>query len=122
MGKQTMSEERRATLSIGLWFLSAIVLAALFIASAAQGALTSAHVALASVILILATVGTISIWRMKDSETQSEKTKRRRVDSLIDDLSDDELAELKHRLTGRDSDRENLMDYLGDDGEIRQQR
>lgn len=115
-----MSEERRATLMIGLWFLSAIVLAALFIASAAQGALTSAHVALASIILTLATVGTISIGRMQDSETRNEKTKRNR--SLLDDLSDDDLAELKHRLTVGDSKPESIADYLGDDGEIRQRR
>lgn len=117
-----MSEERRGVLTIGLWFLSAIVLAALFIAAAAQGALTSAHVALASVMLTLATGGTISIWRMKDGETQNEKTKRRGLDNLLRDLSDDELAELKHRLIDGGTDKENIKDYLEDDGEIRQRR
>lgn len=118
-----MSEENQGILTIALWFLSAIVLAALFIAAAAQGELTSAHVALASVMLILATIGTVTIWRMKKTETgetQEEKAKRRRLDNLINDLNDEELAELKHRLTGNDTQEENLMDYLGDDGEIRQ--
>jgi hypothetical protein len=112
--------ETRATLTIGLWFLSAIVLAALFIAAAAQGALTSSHVALASVMLTLATVGTITIWRMKDSESQSEKTKRRRLDNIIEDLSDDELDELKNRLKDNSIEKTNITHYLDDDGEIRQ--
>ena len=64
-----MSEENQGILTIALWFLSAIVLAALFIAAAAQGELTSAHVALASVMLILATIGTVTIWRMKKTHT-----------------------------------------------------
>ncbi|MFN8374795.1 MAG: hypothetical protein U0694_18190 [Anaerolineae bacterium] len=117
-----MSERIRGNLTMGLWFLSAIVLTALFIASAAQGELTSAHVTLASVMLALATIGTISIWRMKDSETFEEKTKRRRLDNLLDNLSDDELAELKQRLTSGDSNGDAVMSYLGDDGELRQRR
>ncbi len=114
--------EQRGTLTIGLWFLSAIVLAALFIASGMQGELTSAHLAFASVLLALATGGTIAVWRMKDGETQEEKTKRRRLDSLLHDLSDDELAELKDRLTSGDPGIEIMMDYLDDDGEIMQRR
>lgn len=117
-----MSEERRATLTIGLWFLFAIVLAALFIAAAAQGELTTMHAALASAMIVLATIGTISIWRMKDSETQQEKSKRRNLDTLLHDLSDDELDELKHRLTDEDFDNKHLMTYLDDDGEIRHRR
>ncbi|MBL8152679.1 MAG: hypothetical protein JNM70_00730 [Anaerolineae bacterium] len=117
-----MSEERRGALTMFLWFLSAIVLAALFIAAGLQGDLTSAHVALAAVLLFLATVGTITVWRMKDSETQPEKAKGRRLDSLLRDLSDDELIELKHRLAAVDSDQESMADYLDDDGEIRQRR
>jgi len=117
-----MSEEIRGTLTIGLWFLSAIVLAALFLAAGLQGELTSAHVALASVMLVLATGGTISIWRMKDGETQNEKSKRRHLDSLLRDLSEDDLVELEHRLIDRNSDKESIMDYLDDDGEIRQRR
>lgn len=114
-----MNEDNRGILTIGLWFLSTIVLAALFIAAAAQGELTATHAALASVIIGLVTIGTISIWRMKDSETQQEKMKRRNLDSLLHDLSDDELAELKHRLMGEDSDGEVIMTYLEGDGEIR---
>jgi hypothetical protein len=117
-----VSEERRGILTIGLWFLSAIVLAALFIAAAAQGELTPLHAALASVMLALATIGTVSILRMKDSETQPEKAKRGHLASLLDDLTDDELAELKHRLTGNDSDNEDIATYLDDDGEIRHRR
>ncbi|GEM_PF-3492526 len=117
-----MNEERRATLTIGLWFLSAIVLAALFISAAAQGNLTSSHTELATILLILATGGTFAIWRMKDLQMTEEKTKRRRLDNLLHDLSDDELTELKNRLVGDDARLGSITNYLGDDGEIKQQR
>lgn len=113
-----MDQESRGNLTLGLWFLSAVVLAALFIAAAAQGDLTSAHVALAVVMLTLATAGTVAIWRWQ-GEAEEEKAKRRRLDVLLHDLSDDELAELKHRLTGGDSDKAYVLD---DDGELRRSR
>lgn len=117
-----MTDDQRSTLTITLWFLSAIVLAALFIAAAIQGELTAAHVAFASVLLLLATSGSVAIWRMKADETQPEKAKGRRLDSLLRDLSDDDLLELKHRLSAVDSDQQTLTEYLEDDGEIRQRR
>lgn len=114
-----MSEESRSTLTFVLWLFSAIVLAALFISAAAQGELTTAHVALASVILALAVVGTPYILRMTDSE---DKPKRRRIDKLIDGLNDDELVELKRRLADVSDDEGPLLDYVGDDGELVRRR
>jgi membrane protein implicated in regulation of membrane protease activity len=115
-----MSEESRSTLTFVLWLFSAIVLAALFISAAAQGELTPAHVALASVILALAVAGTPYILRMKEGDAQQEKSKRR-IDGLINNLNDDELVELKRRLADVE-DEAPLADYVGDDGELVRRR
>jgi hypothetical protein len=117
-----MSEESRATLTFVLWLFSAIVLGALFISATAQGELTPAHVFLASVILTLAVVGTPYILRQRDGETEQAKAKRRRIDSLLCDLSDEELTELKHRLSDADDSVETLAASLGDDGELVRRR
>ena len=113
-----MSEESRSTLTFVLWLFSAIVLGALFISAAAQGELTPAHVFLASVILTLAVVGTPYILRQREGETEQAKAKRRRIDSLLRDLNDDELVELKQRLSDGDYSVESIADSLGDDGEL----
>src|SRR5690554_515211 len=97
-----MSEESRSTLTFILWLFSAIVLGTLFISAAAQDELTPGHVFLATMILTLAVIGTPYILRMKDSEAEAEKSKRRRLDNLLRDLSDEELAELKDRLSDRE--------------------
>ena len=111
-----MTEESRSTLTFALWLFTGVVLVALFISAAAQGELTPAHVVLASVLLGLAVVGTPLILRMKASD---EKPKRR-VDALLDNLSDDDLLELKRRLA--DVEDEPLADYVGDDGELVRRR
>jgi hypothetical protein len=113
-----MSDENRATLTIALWFLCAISLVALFISAAAQGELTPAHLVLAFTLLVLAVTGTPFILRLKGSETQQEKTKRHRVESVLRDMSDEELTELKRRLSDIDSNEEAIVTALGDDGEM----
>jgi hypothetical protein len=114
-----MSEESRSTLVFVLWLFSAIVLGALFISAAAQGELTPGHIGLAIVILALAVVGTPYIIRQRDeSDTGREKAKRRRLDSLLRDLDDDELVELKRRLSEANAGEDTVVDYVGDDGEL----
>ena len=117
-----MSEESRSTLTFVLWLFSAIVLGALFISAAAQGELTPGHVFLAVVILTLAVVGTPYILRQTDSETEQAKAKRRRIDSLLRGMSDEELIELKQRLSEGDYSVETIADSLGDDGELVRRR
>ncbi len=109
-----MSEESRSTLTFVLWLFIGVVLVALFISAAAQGELTAGHLAFASVLLTLAVVGTPFILRMKGND---EKPKRR-VDALLDNLSDDDLLELKRRLSDVDEE----PHYLGDDGELVRRR
>lgn len=113
-----MSEDNRTALTGALWFFSALALVALFISAAAQGELTPGHILLAFVILGLAIAGTPFLLRWTDSETQQEKTKRQRIDSLIRDMSDEELIELKQRLSDGDYSQETILGNLGDDGEL----
>jgi hypothetical protein len=114
----SMSEDTRATLTGVLWFFSAVALVGLFISAAAQGELTAAHLALAFTILALAIIGTPYLLRWKDSGTEQEKAKRERIDSLLRDMSDDDLAELKRRLSDVDaSDKISVDSLIGDDGE-----
>jgi hypothetical protein len=111
-----MTEETRATLTGGLWFFSMLALVALFISAAAQGELTLAHVLLAAVILGLAIAGTPYLLNFKGAD--AEKSKRRRIDSLLSDQSDENLIELKQRLSDVDAgDKVSVDSLLGDDGE-----
>ena len=93
-----------------------------FISAAAQGMLTPGHIALALVILALASVGTIYLWRQTDGEAQPAKAKRERMDNLLRDLSAEELLDLRQRLTDGDLSEATAADYLGDDGELVQRR
>lgn len=53
------------------------------------------------------------------SMNRSEKRKRARIDTMIQDMSDDELYELRQRLQDRSYDEDILYDsVIGDDGEI----
>ena len=117
-----MSEETRGTLFIGLWFLSAVVLAALFISAAAQGELTPGHMVLAFVVLALAVAGTLFVSSMQHADVQETKAKRRRIDTLLHNLDDDDIAELKRRLSDVDNHKTSLSDYVGDDGELKLRR
>ncbi len=113
-----MSEEIRGSLIGGLWFFSAVVLAALFISAGAQGELTRGHFILAFVILGLAVGGTVFFWLRQDDDTLPAKAKRNRIDNLLRDMNDVELLELKQRLTDGDFHDVSILDYMGDDGEL----
>lgn len=59
--------------------------------------------------------------RTKDTARmiKSEKRKRERIDTMIRDMSDDELYELRQRLQDGSYDDDSLYDHvIGDDGEI----
>lgn len=114
-----MSEENRATLIGALWFISAVVLGALFVSAAAQGDLTSAHILLALLIIGLAVAGTVRLLNMKDS-TEQAKAKRERVDRFLHDLSEEELLDLKRLLSN--DDEKPISHYMGDDGELELRR
>jgi hypothetical protein len=111
-----MSE--RAYLTSMSWFLSALVLGALFISAAAQGELTAGHVGIAAVILTLVVIATPFLLRSKSSETEIVKSKRQRIDTMLRDMSDDELDDLKQRLSTDNASEDNISNYLGSDGEL----
>ena len=113
-----MTEERRGVLTIGLWFLSAIVLVALFISAGMQGELTAAHVAFASVILLLATAGTATLWRMKDSPLDYEKSKRVEQDTFFHESHIDDFASIDHHMIENETNNDAIKTYLDDDGEL----
>lgn len=117
-----MNEESRATLTGFLWFFCAVALVFLFISATAQGKLTVGHISLAVVILALAIIGTPYLLRWPDSETQQEKTKRQRFDNMLRNLTNEELIELKQRLSDADLREEPITSFLGDDGERIQRR
>lgn len=109
-----MSE--RAFLTVWLWVLSALVLAAVFISASAQGELTAGHLGFASVMLFLVVIATSFISRWNTDKVEASKSKRQRIDHMLRDMSEEDLAELKQRLsTGDDT----ILDYLGSDGELR---
>lgn len=117
-----MDSENRSELAGVLWFFSAITLVGLFVSAAIQGELTVAHIVFAAVILVLAVGGTIYFLRGKEAVSQPEKSKRQRLDTLLGDLSDEDLIELKRRLETVDTPHTPLAEYLGDDGELIQRR
>lgn len=113
-----MTAENRATLLFILWFFSALVLGALFISAGMQGELTGAHTALAFTVLLAAILGTPYILRTTVVETSTEKNKQHSLDTMLSELSDDALYELRRRLTSIDTDDEATRAALGDDGEL----
>ncbi len=113
-----MSEDRGSSLIGGLWFFSAAVLVALFISAAAQGELTRGHIVLALLIMGVAISGTLFFSSRQAGDSLSTRAKRKRVDTLLRDMSDDELFELKQRLANGDFSDVSILDHLGDDGEL----
>jgi hypothetical protein len=108
----------RTFLTAILWFFSAIVLGALFLSAMGQGELTNGHVSLAILIISLVVIATPLLARWKDGASTLEKSKRERIDTMLRDMSDEDLVELKERLsTGTITD-ENILDYLDSDGEL----
>ena len=117
-----MDSENRAELTGVLWFFSTISLVGLFVSAAIQGELTPAHIAFACAVLVLAVGGSIYLLRGKEAVSQPEKSKRQRLDTLLGDMSDEDLVELKRRLEAVDPPHTPLAEYLGDDGELIQRR
>lgn len=113
-----MTAENRATLIFILWLFSALVLGALFISAGMQGELTAAHTALAFTVLVAAIVGTPYILRTTFVEDQTEKTKQHRIDTMLHNLDDEELAELRNRLADSPPDDAVIRAAMGDDGEL----
>ncbi len=103
-----------------IWFLAAIMLAALFIGAGLQGEFTIFHTVFASIIFALALVGSsLSVyWTRRNANDDTAKAKRERIDTMLRDMSDDELLELKQRLSTGDYNEDSLLDYVSDDGEL----
>jgi NhaP-type Na+/H+ and K+/H+ antiporter len=102
----------------GIWFGAVILLATLFISAGLQGAFTTTHIVFVGLILALAMIGTpLAIYGIRDKPDVA-KAKRQRVDAMLRDMSDDELLELKQRLSDGNYNEESLLDYLDDDGEM----
>lgn len=112
-----MSE--RAFLTALLWFLSAVVLGGVFISATAQGELTEGHLGFALVILCLVVIATPLLSRWKESGVEATKSKRQRIDNLLHDMSDEDLVDLKQRLSAVDLGEDTILDYLGSDGELK---
>ena len=83
-----------------------------------QGELTLAHTALAFTIIVAAIMGTPYLLRITMNEDGTEKAKQRRIDTMLRDLSNEDLAELRKRLMDADPDGQPIRAALGDDGEI----
>ena len=56
--------------------------------------------------------------RMQSMTEQAEKRKRNRVDSVLNDLSDDDLRRLRDRLSDSEREDERIFDHVSDDGEL----
>lgn len=83
-------------------------------------------IALAFVLALPVIAMTVTMWEHKSAEdeksahstsTDLEKRKRDRLDAILRDLSDEQLAALKQRLSEPDFEDEVLY-MLGDDGEL----
>jgi hypothetical protein len=110
-------ETQIATVS-GIWFGAVILMATLFISAGLQGAFTITHFVFVGLILILAIIGTPLAILGTRVDSDVAKSKRQRIDTMLQDMSDDELLELKQRLTSGDYTEEALLDYIADDGEL----
>lgn len=105
-------------ISMMLWFLATLILAAIFIGSGLQGEFTTAHMIFASIVLTLAMIATPLVIYATREKDDIGKKKRQRIDNLLRDMSDDDLLELKQRLSdGKFSDEAHL-DYVSEDGEL----
>lgn len=110
-----------------MWGVLAAVLVSLFISAGVGNGLETGHVIIAVVALIAGAISTGVIWNPDhaqnniSSESKSqEKVKRERLDSVLRDLSDEELLALKNRLSDGTIDDDLLYEHmtLSDDGEL----
>src|SRR5262245_29442940 len=119
-----MNNDARLELTRFLWGSMAVALFGLFISGGMADGLTAIHLMIA-IVLIGAAVGmTGFLWRSGNFETSGlqeqhkEKVKRDRIESVLRNLSNEELTALKKRLSTGAIDDDVLYDYLGDDGEL----
>jgi len=110
-----------------IWALIAVILVALFISSGIGDGLETGHVILGVVALIVGGASTGFIWNPDHvsndivSDTESgEKAKRERIETVLRDLSNEELIALKNRLADGTIDDDLLYERmaLSDDGEL----
>lgn len=113
-----MLDEKRSNLMGVMWFVTAIVLASLFVSAGIGEGLTILHLLTTALILLVTTLGTFAVFRMKTDDNQVAKSKRQRIDDMLRDMSDEDLFELKQRLSDGSYDEEQILDYLADDGEL----
>ena len=113
-----MSEDTRSNMIGAVWFFATITLVALFISAGVQGELTFWHFVLACVILGLTVAATPLLFRWTAQQADGEKSKRPDFDTMLSDMSDEELLELKQRLEMLDPEQTDTLDYVGDDGEL----
>ena len=119
-----MPNNSRTVVTLMIWASIAVALFGLFLSGGMAGGLTVIHLAIA-IVLIGAVVGmTGFLWRSGNFEASdmqeqyNEKAKRDRIESVLRNLSNDELTALKKRLSTGAIDDDVLYDYLGDDGEL----
>lgn len=113
--------ESRGCVTIIMWIS---YLAIIYVAMTTLGA-WAALIALVVMIPLVAAMG--MIWNMFGNENahlakanaETEKRKRERLDTVLRDLSNDDLVALKHRLQDGVIDDDLLYDEIvGDDGEF----
>ena len=112
-----MSERSRITLMRSLWFISALTLGAILIGAIGLGGATTWLIALSVAVLSLATLGTVTILRL-DDDYALEKAKRTAVDTMLQDMTNEDLQALRQRLSDEQSLRQTNRDHLEDGEEI----
>ena len=113
-----MNNESRFAFTSIMWFMSVILLVGIFIGAGIQGEFTAWHGGFAITILLVAISATPIFLRLNFRGEQQEKSKRERIDTMLRDMSDEDLMELKQRLSDGDMTDESILDYLSDDGEL----
>lgn len=114
-----MKDDNRTGLTMILWIMTGVALAALFISAAAAQSLTILHGLIALAILAASAGGTFATWKVQFQEEDGVvKAKRQRIDQIIQDLSDDELVALKQRLSDGDYSETSILDFLNEEGEL----
>lgn len=111
-----------------IWITMGIALFSLFLSAGIANGLEAGHVILGIALCIAAFLSTGTVWNWGDLPQESssfnmdaqEKAKRERLDSVLRNLSNDDLIALKQRLSEGDIDDEMLYQHmtLSDDGEI----
>lgn len=122
-----MNTETRLETTKFIWGSITGIMFFLFLSAGLANGLEAGHVILGVSVLIAGAISTGVIWTPSDSNANDfthsdvqEKAKRERLDSVLRDLSDDELIALKNRLSDGSVDDEVLYERmsLSDDGEL----